>query len=114
MNILGIARTYTLLGTTEYLSPEVIEGKGYGLAADWWALGILLFEMAVGYPPFFGKNPFIVYKKILECKPPYPSGLSSSTKSIVGGFLNVNRARRLGCAIYPQLSLYLYVCIFVC
>ena len=91
-----LLRTYTLLGTTEYLSPEVIEGKGYGLAADWWALGILVFEMAVGYPPFFGKNPFTVYKKILECKPPYPSSLPSSTKAVIAGFLTVSRTRRLG------------------
>eukprot|EP00597_Dinobryon_sp_UTEXLB2267_P008194 CAMPEP_0170095370 /NCGR_PEP_ID=MMETSP0019_2-20121128/27893_1 /TAXON_ID=98059 /ORGANISM="Dinobryon sp., Strain UTEXLB2267" /LENGTH=232 /DNA_ID=CAMNT_0010317043 /DNA_START=342 /DNA_END=1041 /DNA_ORIENTATION=- len=41
-------RTFTLLGTTEYLSPEVIEGKGYGLASDWWSLGILVYEMSVG------------------------------------------------------------------
>ena len=66
------------------------------LAADWWALGILVFEMAVGYPPFFGKNPFTVYKKILECKPPYPSSLPSSTKAVVAGFLTVSRTRRLG------------------
>jgi serine/threonine protein kinase len=94
---LPVHRTYTLLGTTEYLAPETIEGKGYGAAADWWALGILVFEMAVGFPPFYGKNPFTVYKKILECKPAFPAWMPSPSKGLISGFLTVNRTKRLGC-----------------
>ena len=58
---------------------------------------LLLFEMSVGFPPFFGKNPFTVYKKILECKPPFPSWLQGQAKAAISGFLSVNRAKRLGC-----------------
>ena len=48
--------TKTFCGTLEYMAPEALDGEGYDKAADWWALGIIIFEMLYGKPPFYHKN----------------------------------------------------------
>eukprot|EP00268_Persea_americana_P008442 TRINITY_DN13265_c0_g4_i1.p1 TRINITY_DN13265_c0_g4~~TRINITY_DN13265_c0_g4_i1.p1 ORF type:complete len:193 (+),score=45.61 TRINITY_DN13265_c0_g4_i1:186-764(+) len=89
-------RSNSLCGTVEYMSPEIVLGKGHDKAADWWSVGILLFEMLTGKPPFIGGNREKIQQKIIKDKIKLPAFLSSEAHSILKGLLQREASRRLG------------------
>ena len=57
---------YSTVGTPDYIAPEVLLKRGYGLECDWWSLGAIMYEMLVGYPPFYSEEPMSTCRKIVH------------------------------------------------
>ncbi|KAF5738960.1 putative serine/threonine-protein kinase [Tripterygium wilfordii] len=90
---------YSTVGTPDYIAPEVLLKKGYGMECDWWSLGAIMYEMLVGYPPFYSDDPMSTCRKIVNwrthLKFPEEAKLSPEAKDIISKLLcNVNQ--RLG------------------
>lgn len=92
----GNSRSNSMCGTVEYMAPEIITGKGHDQAADWWSVGILLFEMLTGKPPFIGGNRDKMQQKIVKEKIKLPAYLSSEAHSLLKGLLQKEASKRLG------------------
>jgi serine/threonine protein kinase len=86
----------TFVGTTEYLAPEVLKQKGYGKEVDWWSLGVLIFEMLTGCPPFYSKNRQMTFRMILSAELNIPEWISTPAKSMMKDLLVREPSQRLG------------------
>ncbi|XVF67086.1 hypothetical protein PTKIN_Ptkin10aG0092400 [Pterospermum kingtungense] len=88
----------SFVGTEEYIAPEIITGAGHSSAIDWWALGILLYEMLYGRTPFRGKNRQKTFSNILHKDLTFPSSIpvSLAARQLINALLNRDPASRLG------------------
>ena len=85
-------------GTPEYLAPELLLGQGYNKTVDWWTLGVLLYEMLTGLPPYYDENTNEMYRKILS-EPlhfPGPEIVPPAAKDLLERLLNRRPDERLG------------------
>nr|AML78295.1 putative LOV domain-containing protein [Lantana camara] len=88
----------SFVGTEEYIAPEIITGEGHSSAIDWWALGILLYEMLYGRTPFRGKNRQKTFANILHKDLTFPSSIqvTLAARQLIHALLNRDPASRLG------------------
>ena len=84
------------VGTPDYLAPEVLLGTGHGPEADWWSLGVVLYEMIVGVPPFSAATPELIFQNILDRRLTFPDGLSDDVKDLLDRLLCLDETTRLG------------------
>ena len=92
-----VFKTYTLCGTPEYIAPEVLLNKGHGKGVDWWTLGILMYEMLAGQPPFVDDDPMGIYQMILGGKLAFPRYFDRHAKSLIKKLLTADLTKRYGC-----------------
>ncbi|CAI9294694.1 unnamed protein product [Lactuca saligna] len=98
----------SVVGTPDYLAPEILLGVGHGATADWWSFGVILYELLVGIPPFNAESPQQVFANIMNRDIPWPKipeEMSYEAYDPINKLLIENPAQRLGAigVVHSQL-----------
>ncbi|KAJ8762244.1 hypothetical protein K2173_007400 [Erythroxylum novogranatense] len=102
---------HSAVGTPDYLAPEILLGTEHGYAADWWSVGIILFELITGIPPFNADRPELIFDNILNGKIPWPSvpdDLSYEAQDLIKRLLILDPDRRLGAKGSMEVKAHLF------
>nr|KYP68766.1 putative serine/threonine-protein kinase DDB-G0272282 [Cajanus cajan] len=89
----------SVVGTPDYLAPEILLGMGHGATADWWSVGVILYELLVGIPPFNAEHPQQIFDNIINRDiqwPRVPEEISFEAYDLMNKLLNENPVQRLG------------------
>jgi len=90
-------KTFTMCGSPEFQAPEIVAKKGHNHAADWWALGVVVFQFLSGKTPFEAEGDVIqTQRAITAVKFTFPDNFSKEAKELIGGMLSTSKSRRLG------------------
>jgi len=96
-----------VVGTPDYLSPEILLGTGHGYPVDWWALGITLFEFLTSVPPFNDETPEQIFQNILKRDIPWPDipdEMSLNAKDLIDSLLTSSPENRIGSRGVKQIK----------
>eukprot|EP01104_Vermistella_antarctica_P008113 TRINITY_DN2029_c0_g1_i1.p1 TRINITY_DN2029_c0_g1~~TRINITY_DN2029_c0_g1_i1.p1 ORF type:complete len:513 (+),score=151.78 TRINITY_DN2029_c0_g1_i1:170-1708(+) len=90
---------FSTVGTPDYIAPEVFMQQGYSKECDWWSVGVIMFEMLVGYPPFCSETPTETYRKIMNWREairiPPDADLSDEATDLIMRLLS-DQSERIG------------------
>lgn len=98
-------QTSTICGTSEYMAYEIYNQQPYDQSIDWWALGILIFELSTFQTPFYAENSSLITQNVLRNQIKYPDFIHRHTKLIVSALLEKDPRRRLGSIHSPHESI---------
>jgi len=85
-----------IVGTPDYLAPEMLLGTGHGPEVDWWALGVMIYEFLTGVPPFNAETPEDIFDRILRRDLIWPEEMEPEAQDIINKLLNPDASQRLG------------------
>jgi serine/threonine kinase 38 len=105
------ALAYSTVGTPDYIAPEVFMQTGYTSSCDWWSLGVIMFEMLIGYPPFCSDSPQETYRKVMNWREtlifPAEVPISNDARSLIQSFC-CEKEKRIGSNVIAEIKDHLF------